>query len=71
MAAARLPPRSEPQKSQDLRPRALPLRADSATLLGALDVDFVLHRGVDKERSAGVTPTAYLQDRTGLTIGRI
>jgi hypothetical protein len=31
----------------------------------ALDV------GVDKERSAGVTPTAYLQDRTGLTIGRI
>eukprot|EP01033_Poteriospumella_lacustris_P020019 gene20019-gene20448 len=33
MAAARWPPRSEPQKSQERRPSAIPLRARSAALL--------------------------------------
>src|ERR1700757_634278 len=33
MAAARRPPRSDPQNSQDLRPRAIPLRPLSAALL--------------------------------------
>jgi hypothetical protein len=33
MMAARWPPRSDPAKSQDLRPRAIPRRARSAALL--------------------------------------
>jgi hypothetical protein len=33
MAAARRPPRSDPQNSQDFRPRALPLSPRSAALL--------------------------------------
>jgi hypothetical protein len=33
MAAARRPPRSEPQKSHDFLPRVIPLRPRSAALL--------------------------------------